>query len=51
MAGVAVRTILDFLRHAARDAGVDDSRGGAVAVIQRFGGALLLNTTAPGLCW
>jgi hypothetical protein len=40
---VFVRTVLGFLRARARDGGVDDGRGGAVAVIQRFGGALNLN--------
>jgi hypothetical protein len=41
--GVFLRAVLGFLRARARDAGVDDGRGGAVAVIQRFGGALNLN--------
>ncbi len=38
---VFVRAVLGCLR--ARDGGVADGRGGAVAVIQRFGGALNLN--------
>jgi hypothetical protein len=41
--GVAVRTVLGFLRRRARCDGVPDGRGGAVAIIQRFGGALNLN--------
>jgi hypothetical protein len=40
---VFVRAVLGSLRARARDGGVDDGRGGAVAVIQRFGGALNLN--------
>jgi hypothetical protein len=40
---VFVRSVLGFLRARARDDGVVDGRGGAVAVIQRFGGALNLN--------
>ena len=40
---VSMRAILGFLRHLARDAGVDDPRGGAVVIVQRFGGALNLN--------
>jgi hypothetical protein len=35
--------VLGFLRGRARDEGVADGRGGAVAVIQRFGSALNLN--------
>ena len=41
--GVYVRTVLGFLRHVARQAGVVDGRGGAVAIVQRFGGAMNLN--------
>lgn len=41
--GVSVRTVLGFLRHVARLAGVVDGRSGAVAIVQRFGGALNLN--------
>jgi hypothetical protein len=41
--GVFLRAVLGFLRARARDGGDADGRGGAVAVIQRFGGALNLN--------
>ena len=41
--GVAVRTVLGYLRHVARLPGVVDGRGGAVAIVQRFGGAMNLN--------
>ena len=41
--GRTMRAILGFLRRRARDAGVTDGRGGAVAILQRFGGALNLN--------
>jgi hypothetical protein len=41
--GVGVRTVLGFLRHVARAAGVVDGRGGAVAIVQRFGGGINLN--------
>ena len=41
--GCAVRVILGFLRRRARDAGVRDGRGGAVTIVQRFGGALNTN--------
>jgi hypothetical protein len=40
---VYVRAVLGFLRRRARRDGVTDGRGGAVAIIQRFGGALNLN--------
>ena len=40
---VFVRTVLGFLRTRARRSGVADGRSGAVAIIQRFGGALNLN--------
>ena len=40
---VFVRAVLGLLRARARHAGVADGRGGAVAVLQRFGGALNLN--------
>jgi hypothetical protein len=40
---VSVRAILGFLRRRARDIGVAHGRSGAVAIIQRFGGALNLN--------
>jgi hypothetical protein len=39
----AMRAILGFLQRRARDAGVRDGRGGAVTIVQRFGGALNLN--------
>ena len=38
-----MRTVLGFLRHVARQAGVVKGRGGAVAIVQRFGGAMNLN--------
>jgi hypothetical protein len=41
--GVSVRTVLGFLRHVAHLTGVVDGRGGAVAIVQRFGGAMNLN--------
>ena len=41
--GRTMRAIVGFLRRRARDAGVTDGRGGAVAILQRFGGALNLN--------
>lgn len=41
--GVFIRAVLGFLRARGRDAGVANGRGGAVAVIQRFGGSLNLN--------
>jgi len=41
--GVSVRSVLGFLRHVARQAGVVDGRGGAVVIVQRFGGAMNLN--------
>ena len=34
--GVYVRSVLGFLRHVARQAGVVDGRGGAVVIVQRF---------------
>ena len=40
---VFVRTVLGFLRTRARQSGVAEGRSGAVAIIQRFGGALNLN--------
>ena len=40
---VYLRAVLGFLRRRARRAGVTDGRGGAVAIIQRFGAALNLN--------
>ncbi len=41
--GVALRTVLGFLRRRARRDGVPDGRSGAVTIVQRFGGALNLN--------
>jgi hypothetical protein len=38
-----VRAVFGFLRQRARESGVIDGRGGAVIVVQRFGGALNLN--------
>ena len=38
-----MRAIFGFLRRRARDAGVADGRSGAVAIVQRFGGALNTN--------
>lgn len=47
--GVYVRTVLGYLRHVARYADVTDGRGGAVAIIQRFGGAINLNVHVHAL--
>ena len=47
--GVYLRTVLGFLRHRARREGVRDGRGGAVAIIQRFGAALNLNVHVHAL--
>lgn len=49
LVGVFLRAVLGFLRARARDGGVADGRGGAVAVIQRFGGALNLNVHVHAL--
>jgi len=49
MVGVAVRTVLGYLRHVARLAGVVDGRSGAVAIVQRFGGAMNLNVHGHAL--
>jgi hypothetical protein len=46
---VFLRAVLGFLRARARDGGVADARGGAVAVIQRFGAALNLNVHVHAL--
>ncbi len=43
VSGVAIRAVHGYLRRRARHEGVADGRGGAVVVIQRFGGALNLN--------
>ena len=40
---VSMRAVLGFLRHRARQAGVVDPRGGAVVIVQRFGGAINVN--------
>ena len=40
---VYLRTVFGWLRRQARRRGVEDGRGGAVAVVQRFGAALNLN--------
>ena len=44
--GRTMRAILGFLRRRARDDGVEDGRSGAVAIVQRFGGALNLKRCA-----
>jgi hypothetical protein len=41
--GVFIRVVLGHLRRRARAHGVADGRGGAVAIVQRFGAALNLN--------
>jgi hypothetical protein len=43
VSGVFVRAVFGLLRRRARQAGVPGGRGGAVAIIQRFGAALNLN--------
>jgi hypothetical protein len=43
LVAVYVRAVLGFLRRRTQRDGIADGRGGAVAVIQRFGGALNLN--------
>jgi hypothetical protein len=43
VSGAFVRAVLGSLRRRARQAGVPGGRGGAVAIIQRFGAALNLN--------
>jgi len=43
VSGVFVRAVLGLLRRRARQAGVPGGRGGAVAIVQRFGAALNLN--------
>jgi hypothetical protein len=49
VSGVFVRAVLGFLRRRARQAGVRGGRGGAVAIIQRFGAALNLNVHVHAL--
>jgi len=51
VAGVAVRGVLGWLRRRARLDGVRDGRGGAVAVIQRFGGSANLNVHLHALAF
>lgn len=46
---VCVRAILGFQRRQAARAGVRDRRGGAVAIVQRFGAALNLNVHVHAL--
>jgi hypothetical protein len=43
VSGVAVRTVLGFLRRRARGDRIADGRSPAVVIVQRFGGALNLN--------
>jgi Putative transposase/Transposase zinc-binding domain len=43
VAGLFVRAVFRVLANRARDVGIEGGRGGAVVVIQRFGGALNLN--------
>ena len=43
VAGAFMRTVLGVLRRRARERGIADGRGGAVAIIQRFGSALNTN--------
>jgi hypothetical protein len=47
--GVTMRAVLGWLRRRARLDGVKDGRGGAVAIVQRFGGALNLNVHVHAL--
>jgi hypothetical protein len=47
--GILLRAVGRVLRARARDEGIEDGRGGAVAVIQRFGGALNLNVHVHAL--
>jgi hypothetical protein len=49
VSGVFVRAVLGDLRRRARQAGVPGGRGGAVAIIQRFGAALNLNVHVHAL--
>jgi hypothetical protein len=49
MVGVSVRTVLGFLRHVAHLTGVVDGRGGAIEIVQRFGGAMNLNVHVHAL--
>ena len=47
--GVFLRSVLAFQRRAARRSGAADGRGGAIAVVQRFGRALNLNVHVHAL--
>jgi len=47
--GVYMRAVLGWLRGRARWGGVADGRGSAVAIVQRFGGALNLNVHVHAL--
>ena len=47
---VTMRAILGFLRARGRDAGLAHPRGGAVVIVQRFGGALNLNPHLHIVC-
>ena len=49
VSGVFVRAVLGFLRRRARQFGARNGRGGAVAIIQRFGAALNLNVHVHAL--
>ena len=49
LVAVYVRAVLGFVRRRARRDGVVDGRSGAVAIIQRFGGALNLNVHVHAL--
>ncbi|OFV98265.1 MAG: hypothetical protein A3H28_08045 [Acidobacteria bacterium RIFCSPLOWO2_02_FULL_61_28] len=49
VSGVFVRAVLGFLRRRARQARARGGRGGAVAIIQRFGAALNLNVHVHAL--
>jgi hypothetical protein len=46
---VFIRAVLGFLRRRAREHGIADGRGGAVAIIQRFGAALNVNVHVHAL--
>jgi hypothetical protein len=49
VSGVFVRAVLGFLRRRAQRPGTPGGRGGAVAIIQRFGAALNLNVHVHAL--
>jgi hypothetical protein len=50
LVGALLREVNRHLRHRARAAGVVDPRGGAVAIVQRFGGALNLKQFSDRPC-